>query len=308
MKKVSSIAPLLLIGCIPFSQSKPEPPRVAAMVERFAAEASALGIEPAPPPLPAVTRTLGHAVEALPWTKNGAELGVQIATEAQAMEKDGAGKEVEHARRSLTLALEAADAVKKAAGSQAERERALLGARQSVESLAPGSPPGASRPAVEGAYRAVARALLAVCGGGGSPSTSNPLAVLVARFAVEEADEARRTGAQLAFAMASTLDELPARPPKVAQLAAELRKHAQRLADAATLDYSAQLKEALTIAVDALAVVERAQRFSALAAMRTEARAAIGRINAERPFELQRAQAQDAVRLLTDALTVAAAR
>jgi hypothetical protein len=294
---------LLLIGCIPFLHSKPEPPRMPAMVERFAAEASALGIEPAQPTLPAVTRTLGHAVEALPWTKNGAELGAQIGAEAQAMEKDGAAEEVEHARRSLSLELEAADAVKQTAGSQAERERALLGARQSVESLAV-----SSRPAVEDAYRAVARALLAVCGGGGLASTSNPLADLVARFAVEDADAARRTGAQLAFAMASTLDELPAAPHKNAQRAAELRKHAQRLADAGTLDYSAQLKEALTIAVDALTAVERAQRFSALAALRAEARAAVGRINADRPFELQRAAAQDAVRLLADALTVAAAR
>ncbi|MCU1281679.1 MAG: hypothetical protein JWM53_5225 [bacterium] len=301
-------ASLLLAGCLPFFGSKPEPPRMPAMVERFAAEASALGIEPTPPSLPAVTRTLGHAVEALPWTAKAGELGSQIAAEAQAMEKDGAAKEVEHARRSLTLALQAADAVKKAPGSQAERERALAAARQAVESLAVGSPADASQPAVEGAYRAVARALLAVCGGGGSAASDHPLGALVARFAVEDSDQARRTGAQLVFAMASAFDGLPARPSKIARLTAELRKHAQRLADAATLDYAAQLKEALTIAVDALAVVERAQRFSALEALRAEGRTAVSRINAERPFELQRPAAQDAVRLLTDALTVAAAR
>jgi hypothetical protein len=108
--------------------------------------------------------------------------------------------------------------------------------------------------------------------------------------------------------MASALDELPARPSKVARHAAELRTHAQRLADAATLEYSAQLKEALTIAVDALAALERVPPSPALDSLRTEGRAAVGRINAERPFELQRPAAQDAVRLLTDALTVAGAR
>jgi hypothetical protein len=307
MKAIGCVS-LLLAGCLPFWRSKPEPPRMPAMVERFAAEASALGMAPAQPSLPAVTRTLGHAVEALPWTAKEGELGAQIAVEAQAMERDGAGKEVEHARRSLTLALQAVDGVKKPPGSQAERERALAGARQAVESLAVGSAADASRPAVESAYRAVARALLAVCGGGGSSASEHPLAALVGRFAVEDADAARRTGAQLAFAMASALDALPARPLKVTRLAAELRKHAQRLADAATLDYSAQLKEALMVAVEALAAVERAQRFSALEALRAEARVAVGRINAERPFELQRAAVQDVVRLLTDALTVAAAR
>ncbi|MGZ3429415.1 MAG: hypothetical protein ACXVCV_22345 [Polyangia bacterium] len=299
---------LLLSGCLPFVRGKPEPPRMPDMVQRFAADASALGIAPSQPALPAVTRTLGHAVEALPWTPNGLALGAQIATEADAMEKDGAAKEVEHARRSLTLALQAADGVKMRAGSQAERGRALAGARQAVESLPAGAPSAASRPAVESAYRAVARALLAVCGGAGAAATTNPLAALVARFAVDDPDQARRTGAQLLFAMASALDALPAHSAKVARHAAELRTHAQRVADANTLEYSAQLKEALTIAVDALAALEHVQRSPALDALRTEGRAAVGRINAERPFELQRPAAQDAIRLLTDALTVAGAR
>jgi hypothetical protein len=295
---------LLLAGCLPFFRGKREAPRMPAMVQRFADEASALGIEPTQPELPAVTRTLGHAVESLPWTATAGELGAQIASEANAMEKDGTGKEVDHARRSLTLALQAADAVKKAPGSQAERQRALAGARQAVESLAAGS----QRPAIENAYRAVARALLVVCGGGGAAATDNPLAEMVARFAVEDADQARRTGAQLTFAMATALDELPQHPAKVAQLAAKLREHAQKLADAETLDYSARLKDALTIAVDALARVERAQRFSALETLCAEARAAVKSIIAERPFELQRPAAQDAVRLIADALTVAAGR
>ncbi len=273
-----------------------------AMVERFAAEASALGLAPAQPELPAVTRTLGQAVESLPWTQIAGDLGAKIAVEAQAMEKDGADKEVEHARRSLTLALEAADAVKKAPGSQAERQRALGGARLAVESLAPDAP----RPAVEDAYRAVARALLAVCGGGGSATTDNPLGGLVARFAVEDADQARRTGAQLTYAMARALYELTPSSAKVAALADKLRAEAQKLADAQTLGYAAQLKKALSIAVEALAAVERRQRSGALETLRGEARDAVHRLDSDRPFELQRPAAQDAIRLLTDALTVAA--
>ena len=274
-----------------------------AMVERFASEASALGLAPAQPELPAVTRTLGHAVESLPWTQIAGDRGAKIAAEAQAMENDGADKEAEHARRSLTLALEAADAVKKAPGSQAERQRALGAARQAVESLAPDAP----RSAVEDAYRAVARALLAVCGGGGSATTDHPLEGLVARFAVEDADQARSTGAQLTYAMARALDELPQRPAKVASLAGKLRAEAQKLADAPTLDYSAQLKKALTLAVEALAAVVQRERSGALETLRAEARDAVHRINSDRPFELQRPAAQDAIRLLADALTVAAA-
>jgi hypothetical protein len=295
---------LLCAGCLPFFRSKPEAPRMPAMVQRFATEAFALGIEPAGPALPAVTRTLGHAVEALPWTPNGAELGAKIVTEAQAMEKDGAAKEAEHARHSLTVALEATDAVKKAPGSQAERQRALAAARQAVETVAPDSP----RPVIESAYRAVAQALLAVCGGSAPASTDSPLAALVARFAVEDADQARRTGAQLMFAMAGAFDELPAQSAKLARLAKELRAHAQKLADAETLAYSAELKASLTVAVEALAVFERAQRSAALDILRAEARVAVNRLSADRPFELQRPAVQDAVRLISDAITVAAAR
>ena len=299
----------LWAGCFPFFRGKPEPLHTPAMVERFAADTTALGIEPAPPALPAVTRALGHAVEALPWTPRGPELGAQIAAEAQAMENAGPASEVEHARRSLTLALQAADAMKQPGGSRAERERALGGARQAVEALAAApARSAASSATVDNAYRAVARALLVVSGGGGAAATGRQLGALVARFAVEDADQARRTGAQLLYAMAGAFDELTGRSSKVEHLAAELRASAQRLADAATLEYSAQLKEALTIAVAALAALDQAQRSPALSRLRDQARTAVGAIVAERPFALQRPAAQDAVRLLSDALTVAAGR
>ena len=278
------------------------------MVQRFADETTALGIAPSPPQLAEVTRTLARAVESLPRLRQAHELGRQIDAEAQAMETPGGADEAEHARRSLALALQAIEGLNKPKGDSAERQRALDEAHQTINALGAASRSTESRAALENAYRAVGRAMLVVTGQHGVAARSSDLAALVTRFAAEDVGQASRTGAQIVYAMGGAFDALPSPPPKVQRLAAELRSRADRLAQATALDYSAQLKEALTVGEDALAAVEKAQRFSALTTLRTQAHAAIAAISAERPFELQRPAVQDAFRLLADALTVAAAR
>jgi hypothetical protein len=278
------------------------------MVQRFADETTALGLAPSPPPLADVTRTLARAVESLPRMRQAHELGRQIDAEAQAMEPAGSADEAEHARRSLALAMQAIEGLNKPKDSPAERQRALAEAHQAVDALGAASHSAESRAAIDNAYRAVGRAMLIVSGLHGVAARGSDVAALVTRFAAQDADQAYRTGAQVLYAMGGAFDALPSPPPKVQRLAAELRSRADRLAQATALDYSAQLKEALAVGEDALSSVEKAQRFSALKILRTQAHTAIAGISAERPFELQRPAVQDAFRLLADALTVAAAR
>jgi hypothetical protein len=265
---------------------------------------------PSPPRLADLTHTLARAVESLPRLRQAHELGQQIDAEAQAMETQGAAaQEAEHARRSLTLALQAIEGMRKAAGTPAERKRALDEAHQAIDAIEPASRSGDSRAAIENAYRAVARLMLLVVGGQhGVAARGSDLGALVTRFALQDAEQACRTGAQILYAMAGAFDALPSPSLKVRRLAAELRSRADRLAQATALDYPAQLKEALAVAESAIAAVEKAQRFSALETLRTQAHTAIAGISAERPFELQRPAVQDAFRLLADALTVAQAR
>ncbi|HEX8953609.1 MAG TPA: hypothetical protein VF945_17250 [Polyangia bacterium] len=278
------------------------------MVQQFADETSALGIAPAPPRLADVTRTMARAVESLPRVRQAHELGQQIDAEAQAMETSGSTDEAAHARRSLTLALQAVEGSSKAKGAAAERQRALDEAHHATDALGAASSPKESRAAVENAYRAVGRAMLVASGQQGVAARGSDVAALVARFAVQDGDQACRTGAQILYAMGGAFDALPSAPSKVQRLAAELRSRADRLAQATALDYSAQLKEALAVGEEALAAIDKAQRFSALQILRTQAHTAIAAISAERPFELQRPAVQDALRLLADALTLAAAR
>jgi hypothetical protein len=131
------------------------------------------------------------------------------------------------------------------------------------------------------------------------------LSGLVSELATEDAERARAIGGQVLYAMAGALEALPGhaggKHPR------ELRDRAERLAGAAELDYSRQLVEALTIAVDALDEHTKKSADVALIGLRTQARSAIARIAADRPFSLQRAAVQDAVRLIADTLTVAAA-
>lgn len=278
------------------------------MVQQFADETTALGVAPSPPRLADVTRTLARAVEALPRMRQAHELGQQIDAEAQAMETSSGADEAAHARRSLTLALQALEGSNKAKDSAAERQRALDEAHRATDALGAASRSDESAAAIENAYRAVGRAMLVVSGQHGVAARGSDVAALVTRFAAQDGDQACRTGAQIVYAMGGAFDALPSPPAKVRRLAGELRSRADRLAQATALDYPAQLKEALAVAEDALAAIDKAQGLSALKILRTQVHAAIAAISAERPFELQRPALQDAFRLLADALTVAAAR
>lgn len=278
------------------------------MVQQFADETTALGVAPSPPRLADVTRTLARAVEALPRMRQAHELGQQIDAEAQAMETSSGADEAAHARRSLTLALQALEGSNKAKDSAAERQRALDEAHRATDALGAASRSDESAAAIENAYRAVGRAMLVVSGQHGVAARGSDVAALVTRFAAQDGDQACRTGAQIVYAMGGAFDALPSPPAKVRRLAGELRSRADRLAQATALDYPAQLKEALAVAEDALAAIDKAQGLSALKILRTQVHAAIAAISAERPFELQRPAVQDAFRLLADALTVAAAR
>jgi hypothetical protein len=123
----------------------------------------------------------------------------------------------------------------------------------------------------------------------------------VARFAVEQPDDARRTGAQAIAAMSDALLRLPLAPEHAARTAHELRKRAERLATASPLDYAGQLKDALSLVVRSLA---RADAQPGERRLLDEAEVAVAAIRADRPLELQQGAAQDALRLVTDAMTV----
>jgi hypothetical protein len=292
----------LAAGCLPFFHAKPEPPRPPAMVRRLVEQTNALGVPPSAPRLPALTHTLARAVEALPKTPAVHDSAQQIESEAGAMEHGGEGNEREPARRGLTAALLAVERMKNPAGGKGERERAMARAHRALEQLATAPPPATD--AIEEAYRAVAATLL-VATGGHVVAGGSDLSALIARFAVADAEEALRSAPQVVYAMAGKLDAIPDHPGKVTRSAAELRKRAERLADAATLEQAAQLKEALRIALNALDAVEHAKREADLQRLRKEAHAAFERISAERPLELQRAAVQDAFRTVADLLAVA---
>jgi hypothetical protein len=71
--------------------------------------------------------------------------------------------------------------------------------------------------------------MIVVTGGRAESVTGSELSQLVARFAVEEPDDARRTGAQVIAAMGDELERLPHPPPHAERVAKELRKRAERL-------------------------------------------------------------------------------
>ncbi len=271
----------LAAGCLPFFGRKTAPPRTPAAVQRFASAADALGVPPSSPPLADVTRLLAGAVQSLPNAPGARELGQQIDTQAQAMHGDPADDE-RRAHLSMSLAVQAMEKMRKPAGSKHDRERALHDVREAL--------------GVHDGYRAVARALVAFAGGLPELPTGSALPALVARMAVEDDDMARRTGAQALFAVGEALRALGVD-------ARDLSQRAERLANAASLEYASILRDGLERAVDALGKVKASG--AAFAALTGEAHAAVGRIARDRPFELQRPAAQDALRLIADALTIA---
>jgi hypothetical protein len=268
------------------------------MVQRFAAEASQLDRPPSSPRLSDVTHVLARAVESLPHSPPARQLAQQIEAEARAMEGDTAS--VEHAKKSATLALQAVEGMVTPSGSKSERQRVLDQAHEAVSNLGAGAATGAWRAAVDEAYLGVARAMLIATGGGAMPDRDLP--GLVARLSIEDTDEARLTGAQILYAMAGAFEAL-----QHTGHTDDLRKQADELASAEPLDYSPRLKAALGIAVEALRSVEKRAPRPVLASLRAQAQAAVERISPQRPFALQRAAVQDAMRIIADALTVATA-
>jgi hypothetical protein len=148
----------------------------------------------------------------------------------------------------------------------------------------------------------VARAMVIVTGGGQGAAGQSELSQLVARFAVAEPADARRTGAQAIAAMADALPRLPRPPAHAMHTAHKLRKRAEELAKAEPLDYAAQLKDALSLVVGAL---DRAAVSPAERSLLDEARVAVDAIRPDRPLQLQEAAVQEALRLVSDAITVA---
>jgi hypothetical protein len=197
------------------------------------------------------------------------------------MHGDGAD-DGRRARLSMSLALQALQEMRKPAGSKKDRERALQDVRQAL--------------GVRDGFHAVARALVIFTGGQPGLIAGAALPALVARFAVEDDDLARRTGAQAVFAVGEAL-----RAHHVD--AGDLSQRAERLASTAPLEYAPALRDALERAVEALRKVKA--NTAAFASLAAEAHDAVERIARDRPFELQRPATQDALRLIADALTVA---
>jgi hypothetical protein len=228
-----------------------------------------------------VTRLLASAVESLPNAPGASDRGREITAQAQAMHGDAAD-DGRRARLSISLALDALQEMRKPAAAKKDRERALNDARQAV--------------GVHQGYRAVAHALVIFTGGRPELTAGATLPALVARFAVEDDDMARRTGAQAVFAVGEALRALQVD-------AGDLSQRAERLASAAPLEYTLAFRDALERAVEALRKVKAST--VAFASLAAEAQEAVERIARDRPFELQRPAAQDALRLIADALTVA---
>jgi hypothetical protein len=285
-----------LAGCrLPFLSGKPPKPLSPEVIARFSSQAHELGRAPGGPTLVQVTRTMASAVNALPAVPRGGELAQQIRVQAKALSERGDDPAI--ARTALDAALTALQSCKPV-GSEHERDEAAFAARQAVERVGPGEPAGT----LEEAYRVLARGMLLVTGGRAAREGQRDLDALVSQLAVQEPEEARRTGAQAVVALADALGTLPSPPKHAGARVRDLRERADRLAAAPPLDYSRQLKDALGKTVDTL---EQANLAPAARQLLAEARRATGEIRPDRPFDLQRAAAQDALRALADTITVA---
>jgi hypothetical protein len=297
MKRSAWIAPVLaLVGCVlPFVHSHREAPRTPAAVQRFSSDAQALARAPGAPALPEVTRSMSDAIEALPNVEGAGQLAHEVRAHADAMTQAAPDEADVLARASLGTALEALRRAK-AAAPPAQKDKAVAAASQAIDKVEPGQ-----RATINVAYAEVARAMVVVSGGRAPAPTGSELSQLVTRFAVEDRDQARRTGAQAIAAMGDALPHL-ARPPRHAERTAnDLRKRAERLASAPELDYSGQLKGALSLVVSSL---DHADLAAAQRKLVDEAKVAVEAIRADRPLELQQAALAAALRLVTDAIEV----
>jgi hypothetical protein len=296
MKRLLCIALVLqLVGCvIPFVHSHREKPQTPDAVKRFSSQAEALARAPGAPALPDVTRSMSAAIEALPEVKGGDQLALAVEKQAQVM-TERPNETDALARASLNAALEAVRRSRPFV-RQGDKDKAVEAARQAIEKIEPGR-----RAAIDIAYAEVARAMVVVTGGQAGAANASELSRLVARFAVEEPADARRTGAQAIAAMGDELERLPHPPPHIRGTARELQKRADRLASAPALDYAGQLKDALSLVVRSL---ERGDMSPGERRLLVEARAAVDAIRDDRPLDLQHAAMGEALRLLTETLLV----
>ncbi len=282
---------MALCGCvrIPFVHKYRDKARPPEAVQQFSDEAQALRREPDAPTLLVVTRAMSVAIESLPDVADAGQLAQKVRAQADAMQREPAETDL-LARASLDAALEAVRRTK-ATVSKGDKDQAVEGARRAIEKIRPGQ-----RAAVDLAYRQVARAMVVVTGGRAGAAVGSELSQLVARFAVDEPDDARRTGAEAIAALGDTMH---------GRIGDELGKRADRLAKAPPLEYAAQLKDALSLAVGAL---DRAAAPPAARRLIDEAEVAVDAIRPDRPLELQRPAVQEALRLVTDAITVSVSR
>jgi hypothetical protein len=234
---------------------------------------------------------MSDAIEALPDVKDGDRLAQEVQQRAEAMTRRGPDETDALARESLRSALEAVRRARPHV-KQTEKDQAVEIARRAIDKIAPGQ-----RSTVDLAYWEVARAMVVVTGGGTGDAKGSELSPLVARFAVEEPEAARLTGAQAIAAMGDALQQLPSGHAPTR----ELRKRADRLATAAALDYSEQLKQALSLVLDSL---DRGALPPTEQSQLDRAKAAVDVIRADRPLELQHAAAAVALRLVTDAIAL----
>jgi hypothetical protein len=284
---------LPLFGCVlPFVHSHREKAQPPEAVQRFSHKAQALAQTPGAPGLSEVTYSMSGAIQALPEVKDGDQLATEVSKQAGAM-KERPNETDTLARMSLDKALEAVRRTKPAV-SQGDKDKAVGRARHAVEKIEPGQPA-----TLNTAYAEIARAMMVVTGGSAQAVNGSELTQLVARFAVEEPDDARRTGAQVIAAMGDELQRLPHPPADAKHIARELRKRAERLATASRLDYSDQLKEALSMAVGAF---DRAAVAPAQQQRLDNAQAAVAAIRDDRPLALQQGAAQAALERVTDAI------
>jgi hypothetical protein len=286
MKRLVVVA---LAGCVlPFVHSSREKPHPPDAVQRFADKTNALSRTPGAPSLPEVTYSMSAAVEALPDVKGGDQLVQELSKQAGAMAQQPDEMDA-RARASLAVALEALRRAKPSVKQEA-KDKAVEKASRAIDKIDAGEPA-----TLHVAYREIARAMVVVTGGGVATGDD-----LVTRFAVEEPDDARRTGAQALAAMADGLPRLPHPPPHADHVAKELRTRAERLATAPPLDYAGQLKDSLSLVVRSFdrAVVSPAQRRQL-----DEAKAAVDALRDDRPLALQHAAMAQALRLVSDAIS-----
>jgi hypothetical protein len=275
---------LPLFGCvIPFVHSRSEQPHSPAAVRRFSAKAQALTRAPGEPSLAEVTYSMSAAIEALPGVKDADELELEVAEQAQAM-KQRPNQAGAMARASLDAALEALRRAHPVV-PQADKDKAVDAASQAIQKVEPDQ-----LATIHLAYNEVARAMVVVTGGR-TGAAGDDLSQLVARFAVEEPDDAQRTGAQ---AIAAMSDALQGRHD-----VKELRKRADRLATASSLDYALQLKEALSLVIGTF---DRSTAPPNQRRLLDQATAAVAAIRDDRPLGLQQARAVDALRLVSEAI------